>query len=135
MQRICRVNLKILLPFAVFAEKTDVTRIVVETDAGSFGFLPNRLDCVAALVPGILTFETGSGEEAYLAIDEGVLIKADTNVLISVRNVIEGRDLATLREVVQKEFLNIDLQEHRVRQAMAKMESSFVRRFAEFFHE
>jgi F-type H+-transporting ATPase subunit epsilon len=135
MQRICRVNLKILLPFAVFAEKTDVTRIVVETDAGSFGFLPNRLDCVAALVPGILTFETGSGEEAYMAIDGGVLIKADTNVLISVRNVIEGRDLATLREVVQKEFLNIDLQEHRVRQAMAKMESGFVRRFAEFFHE
>ncbi len=104
MQRICRVNLKILLPFAVFAEKTDVTRIVAETDAGSFGFLPNRLDCVAALVPGILAFETGSGEEAYMAIDEGILIKAGTNVLISVRNAIEGRDLATLREVVKRSF-------------------------------
>jgi F-type H+-transporting ATPase subunit epsilon len=129
------VNLKILLPFAIFAEKTDVARIVVETDAGSFGFLPNRLDCVGALVPGILTFETGSGEKVYVAIDEGVLIKAGTDVLISVRNAIAGTDLATLREVVQKTFLNIDLQERSVRQAMAKMESGFVRRFAEFFHE
>ena len=135
MQRICRVNLKILLPFAVFAEKTDVTRIVVETDAGSFGFLPNRLDCVAALVPGILTFETGSGKKVYVAIDEGILIKAGTDVLISVRKAIEGRDLATLREVVEKEFLDIGLQEQSVRRAMAKMESGFVRRFAEFFHE
>ena len=129
------MNLKILLPFAIFAEKTDVTRIVVETDAGSFGFLPHRLDCVGALVPGILTFETGSGEKVYVAIDEGVLIKAGMDVLISVRNAIAGTDLATLREVVRKTFLNIDLQERSVRQAMAKMESSFVRRFAEFFHE
>ncbi len=129
------MNLKILLPFAVFTEKTDVTHIVAETAAGSFGFLPNRLDCAGALVPGILTFETGSGEKVYVAIDEGVLIKAGTDVLISVRNAIEGTDLETLREVVQKEFLNIDLQEQSARQATAKMESNFVRRFAEFFHE
>jgi F-type H+-transporting ATPase subunit epsilon len=135
MERVFRVNLKILLPFAVFAEKTDVRRIVAETDAGSFGFLPNRLDCAGALVPGILTFETGSGEKVYVAIDEGILIKAGTDVLISVRNAIEGRDLATLREAVEKEFLDIGLQEQSVRQAMAKMESGFIRRFAEFFHE
>jgi len=70
-----------------------------------------------------------------VAIDEGILIKAGTDVLISVRKAIEGRDLATLREVVEKEFLDIGLQEQSVRRAMAKMESGFVRRFAEFFHE
>ena len=86
-------------------------------------------------MPGILTFETGSGEKVYVAIDEGILIKAGTDVLISVRNAIEGRDLATLREAVEKEFLDIGLQEQSVRQAMAKMESGFVRRFAEFFRE
>jgi F-type H+-transporting ATPase subunit epsilon len=90
---------------------------------------------VGALVPGILTFETGSGEKVYVAIDEGVLIKAGTDVLISVRNAIADTDLTTLREVVRKMFLDIDLQERSVRQAMAKMESSFIRRFAEFFHE
>ena len=40
---------KLLLPFQVFAEKTGVSRIVAETREGSFGLLPRRLDCVAAL--------------------------------------------------------------------------------------
>ena len=46
------MNLKILLPFQVFAERAGVTRIVVETREGSFGLLPHRLDCVAALRRG-----------------------------------------------------------------------------------
>ena len=52
-----RMNLKVLLPFQVFAEKTGVTRIIAETREGSFGLLPHRLDCVAALAPGILIYE------------------------------------------------------------------------------
>jgi F-type H+-transporting ATPase subunit epsilon len=54
------MNLKFLLPFQVFAEKTGVSRIVAETREGSFGLLPHRLDCVAALAPGILIYETKS---------------------------------------------------------------------------
>ena len=34
-----RMNLKILLPFKIFAEKTGVSRIVAESHAGSFGAL------------------------------------------------------------------------------------------------
>ena len=52
------MNLKVLLPFQIFAEKTGVSRIVAETREGSFGLLPHRLDCVAALAPGILIYET-----------------------------------------------------------------------------
>ena len=128
------MNLKILLPFRVFARETGVVRIVAETDAGSFGLLPNRLDCVAALVPGILTFETEEGE-VYAAVDEGILIKTGAEVVVSVRNAIEGPDLGTLREAVKNEFLNLNEQEQSVRRVMAKMESGFIRRFAEFHHE
>jgi len=65
------MSLKVLLPFQIFAEKTGVARIVAETREGSFGLLPQRLDCVAALVPGILTYEIESEGEVYLAVDEG----------------------------------------------------------------
>ena len=51
------MHLKVLLPFGIFAEKTRVSRIVAETREGSFGILPRRLDCVAALAPGILIYE------------------------------------------------------------------------------
>ena len=78
------MNLKILLPFEVFAEKSGVTRIVAETPQGSFGLLPHRLDCVAALAPGILTYETEADGEVFVAVDGGVLIKAGAAVLVSV---------------------------------------------------
>lgn len=129
------MNLKILLPYRVFTDKTDVTRIVAEMGEGSFGLLPGRLDCVAALVPGILLFETKEEGEVYAAIDEGILIKTGAEVLVSVRNAIAGGDLASLRETVKNEFLNLDEQELSLRRIVAKMESGFIRRFAEFHHE
>ena len=75
------MNLKILLPFQIFAEKTDVSRIVAETREGSFGLLPHRLDCVAALVPGILIYQAESGGEVLVAVDEGVLVKTGADVV------------------------------------------------------
>jgi len=97
--------------------------------------LPRRLDCAAALAPGILTYETEAEGEVYLAVDQGVLVKAGENVLVSVRNAIGGTDLADLHEAVQREFLNLDEEEKRVRSVLAKMESGFIRRFMEFQHE
>ncbi len=130
-----RMHLKILLPFKVFAEKTGVLHVVAETRAGSFGLLPQRLDCAAALVPGILVFETEAEGEVCMAVDEGSLVKTGAEVLVSVRNAITGTDLSKLRETVEKEFLNLDEQEKNVRSVMAKLESGFMRRFAAFHHE
>lgn len=128
------MNLKILLPFQIFADKTGVSKIVAETCAGSFGFLPHRLDCTAALAAGILVYEVAGGT-SYVAVDEGVLVKTGLDVLISVRNAIGGRNLGQLREVVEREFLTLDEREQSVRSAMAKMESGFIRRLAEFHRE
>jgi F-type H+-transporting ATPase subunit epsilon len=126
------MNLRILLPFQIFAEKKGVSRIVAESRGGSFGLLPHRLDCVAALEPGILTYETESEGEVYVAVDEGVLIKTGQDVFVSVRNAIYGTDLSQLREAVEREFLTVDESEQRIRSVMAKLESSLVRRLAEF---
>ena len=130
-----RMNLKILLPYKIFAERAGVLRIVAESRAGSFGLLPHRLDCVAALEPGILVFETEADGEVCLAVDEGILVKSGADVLVSVRNAIGGTDLGKLREAVEREFLNLDKQEQSVRSVLAKLESGFIRRFAEFHHE
>ncbi len=92
------MTLKILLPFEIFAEKTGVSRIVTATVAGSFGLLPHRLDCAAAIAPGILTYETAADGEVFVAVDEGVLIKAGPDVLVSVRHAIGGTDLSQLHE-------------------------------------
>ena len=128
------MKLKVLLPFRVFMEKEDVKHMVAETPQGAFGFLPHRLDCVAPLSPGILTCETETGGEVYIAIDEGVLVKTGLEVLVSVRNAIGGTELGELRAAVEKEFLNLDEREQSVRSVLAKMESGFIRRLMEFHH-
>ena len=129
------MNLKILLPFRIFTEKTGVSRIIAETREGSFGLLPHRLDCVAALAPGILIYEDDAEGEVYVAVDEGVLVKTGPDVLVSVRNAIGGTNLDQLHAAVEREFLNLDKQEQSVRSVLAKMESSLIRRLAEFHHD
>lgn len=130
-----RMNLKILLPFKIFTETTGVLRIVAGTREGLFGLLPHRLDCVAALTPGILTFETEENGQVFTAVDEGVLVKTGADVLVSVRNAFGGCALVELRDKVEQEFLNQDEKEKSVRSVLAKLESGFIRRFATFHHE
>lgn len=132
---ITHMNLKVLLPFQIFTEKTNVLRIVAATGEGSFGLLPQRLDCVAALSPGILSYETDEEGEVHMAIDEGVLVKIGSDVLVSVRRALVGFDLAKLRAAVEQEYLTLDENEQDVRTVMTKLETGFIRRFAKFQHE
>jgi F-type H+-transporting ATPase subunit epsilon len=123
------MHLKILLPFRIFADHWNVTRIVAESRRGSYGLLPHRLDCVLALAPGIFVFETPELGEVYVALDEGLLVKAGSEVLVSVRNAIGGASLGKLREAIDREFLNYNAQEINLRSALAKLESEFIRRY------
>ena len=132
------MNLKVLLPFRVFADKAGVSRIVAQTRAGSFGLLPHRLDCVAPLVPGILTYETAADGAVYLAVDEGVLVKTGQDVVVSVRRAMGGTggdQLQQLHAAVAQEFLTLDEQEQSVRAVMAKLETGFLRRFVRLHHD
>jgi F-type H+-transporting ATPase subunit epsilon len=127
------MNLKVLLPSRIFLNLERVSRIVAETREGSFGLLPHRLDCVAALVPGILAY-TLDDDTAYLAVDQGVLVKSGADVMVSVRQAIQGTTLSELHETVKREYLSLDRQKRDVREAVARMESALLGRFAEFQH-
>ena len=124
--------LKILLPFKVFLEAQQVSSITIETSEGSYGMLPQRLDCVAALVPGIFTYEIESESPKYIAVDEGVMIKAGNKVLVSVRNAVGGTDLGKLGELVKKEFNQQDENKIKVRSVVAKLEGGFIYAFDKF---
>jgi F-type H+-transporting ATPase subunit epsilon len=129
------MQLKVLLPSGILFDKDDVERIVAETSKGSFGILPRRRDCVAALAPGILTYQESNGAPAYLAVDKGVLVKTSAQVLVSVRRAVQGNDLGQLHAAVKRQFLALNDQERKVREALMKLESTFAGRLAEFSHE
>lgn len=125
------MQLNVLIPASVFLEQTGVIRVIAETPHGSFGILPRRLDCVAALTPGILSFETEQKGEQFLAVDEGILVKTGAQVFVSVRNAVGGADLGTLRRTVEAEFSSLDERAKSIRTTLAKLESDFARRLLE----
>jgi F-type H+-transporting ATPase subunit epsilon len=129
------VNLKILVPSRVLTQNKEVTRLVVETSQGSWGILPHRLDCVAALVPGILTFEAQNEGVFYVAVDFGVLLKTGADVHISVRRAVLGKELGRLRETVEHEYAVLNQTELEVRQLSEELEDGFLRRMVALHHE
>jgi F-type H+-transporting ATPase subunit epsilon len=124
------MQVKILLPHQVFAELTDVSSLVIDTPKGSFGILPNRLDCITPLVPGILTYQTGNQDSHYIAIDEGIFVKTGKQVMISIRRAIKGNTLDELKKTVEREFLNLDQEQQELRSVLAKLESGFLKQFS-----
>jgi F-type H+-transporting ATPase subunit epsilon len=126
------MHLKILLPFKVFADINNVSNIVMETSKGSYGLLPQRLDCVAALVPGIFMYEIQNGSAKYIAVDAGVMVKAGSEVLVSVRNAVGGVDLGKLSDLVKNEFKKQDEAASSMRAVTLKLESGFIYSFDKF---
>lgn len=123
------MNLKIMLPAEIYFNE-EVTKIVAEAENGFFCLLPNHVDFTAALVPGIFSFSNGE-DETYLAIDSGTLVKHGSEVLVSTRNAVRAPELGTLKQVVRKQYEEIDEREKRARSAAAKLEVDLLRRFME----
>ena len=122
------MNLKVLIPTKIFIDQV-VSKVIAEAENGSFCLLPHHIDFLTALVPGILTFITESGQEMFLAIDEGILVKQGDMVFVSTLHAIQDDNLATLKQTVEKEFQVLNEQERLTRSALAKFEISIMRHF------
>ncbi|MEE9912728.1 MAG: F0F1 ATP synthase subunit epsilon [Deltaproteobacteria bacterium] len=122
--------LKILLPAEVLLVQ-EVKKIVAEAENGSFCLMPNHIDFVATLAPGIFSYEMVAGGQELLAMDVGTLVKKGSDVLVSTRNAVKAPDLGKLKEVVVEQYDVLDEREKMVRSASAKLEASLIRRFVD----
>jgi F-type H+-transporting ATPase subunit epsilon len=119
------MRLKVLLPTRILIDQ-DATKITAEAENGSFCILPHHIDFVAALVPGILFFNSNS-EDEFLAVDEGILVKLGNEVMVSIRKAVRGKNLGTLKQTVEEEFRIIDEKEKKTRSILVKLELDFAR--------
>ena len=123
------VKLKICHPSEIFMD-TAVNKVVAESPNGNFCILPRHIDTVMALVPGILAYFNDAGEELFLAINGGILVKQGDKVLIATRMAIKG-ELGTLRKKV-KEFMDeVDEKERKTLSSLVRLEADFIHRFLE----
>jgi F-type H+-transporting ATPase subunit epsilon len=124
------MRLRVLLPTAVLAD-TRADRVTADGLHGSFTLLPRHVDTLAALVPGLLSYDPPDGPEVFVAVDGGLLVKYGTDVLVTTRRAVTGTNLQRLRETVDQEFRAIDERERVARGVMARLEADFIRRFLE----
>lgn len=125
------MKLQVLLPTEIFLDEEEVRKVTAEAPNGSFTLLPRHIDFVTTLVPGILIFEDRQGQERYMAVDEGVLVKAGDEVKVSTRKAVAGKQLGELETTIREQFAQLDEKERSARTAVARLESDLVRRFVE----
>ena len=128
-----QLRLVVSLPGETAVDES-VDKVFGEGAHGSFTLLPNLVDCVVPLAPGLLAFHAG-GEEAFLAVDGGLLVKAGGRVSVASRDAIRGGGLEELQRVVRERFEQLDERQQRARTAVHKMEADFVRRFVQWQEE
>ncbi|HOI75586.1 MAG TPA: F0F1 ATP synthase subunit epsilon [Syntrophales bacterium] len=128
------MNLKILLPSEVFLS-AEVTKVVAEAENGFFCLMPQHVDFTAALVPSVFSYTAADGAEHYLAVDVGTLVKKGSEILVSTRNAFQSPELGHLKDVVIRQFEEIDEREKKARAAAARLEIDLLRRFMELRHD
>jgi F-type H+-transporting ATPase subunit epsilon len=124
------MRIKVMLPTEILVDEP-AAKVIAEAENGSFCMLPHHIDFVAALVPGLLTYVTEAGEERFLAVAEGTLVKCGPEVLVSTRNAVQGTDLARLKEAILSRDREADEHEFVARTALARLEAGVIRRFIE----
>ncbi len=122
------MRLKILLPSHILIDEP-VQKIIAEGQDGPFCLEPRHVDFVSALKPGLLQFIAKDGQEVFVAMDEGILVKCADEVMVSAYNAVRGDDLATLKDTVEHRFRQLDESERIARSALARLEAGVVRRF------
>ncbi|HQZ40488.1 MAG TPA: F0F1 ATP synthase subunit epsilon [Vicinamibacterales bacterium] len=122
------MRLTVLLPTQVLID-VEVSTVVAEAQNGFFGLLPQHIDFVAALVPGILSFTDRDGRRQHVAVDEGLLVKCGPEVRVSVLNAVLGTGLDDLRETVASRFRQLDDEQRSARTALSRLEAGALRRF------
>ena len=124
------MQLTLYLPSEVLIDD-EVNKIIGESPVGSFCLLPRHIDYLTALVPGILCYVPPSGEEHFLAVDGGLLVKQQDRVQVVTRRAVRGA-LGQLQKEVESMLTDVDEKEKTTRTALARLEAGFLRRFMEF---
>ncbi|NCA98663.1 MAG: F0F1 ATP synthase subunit epsilon [Clostridia bacterium] len=126
-----QITLVVNIPERIVVRTEHVVRLVADTPSGSHGIWPHRLDFVAPLRPGILTFQDDQGSEHYIALDEGILLKSGLLVQVSARRAVASDDLDSLRERLEATLKAVSEQDMQTRRILMKFEDDFIRLYHE----
>lgn len=124
------MRLKVVLPTDIVIDK-EVIKVIAEAENGSFCLLPRHIGFVSILVPGLLSYVCPGGQEEFIAVDKGILVKCGPDVVVSTGQALVDADLGMLKRAIEKKFNLMDERQKKANSAVAKLEANLVRRFLE----
>lgn len=108
-----------------------VTRVSGESDRGSFTLLPRHADGAMLLRPGLLSYVGEDGVEVFVAVDEGILVKADRHVRVATRRAVATGDLENARYALARHLHERSEHERKSRSVLMALEADVLRRLGE----
>ncbi|HNW91621.1 MAG TPA: F0F1 ATP synthase subunit epsilon [bacterium] len=122
------MQLRLLLPDGVLLD-APADKIIAEAGDGCFCLLPQHIDFVTALVPGLLAYTPPNEAPELLAVDAGTLVKQGTTVRVTVQRAVRTTVPGQLARTVANEFRVLALAEREARAAAARLDTDLMRRF------
>jgi F-type H+-transporting ATPase subunit epsilon len=100
------LNLRIYTPQKLFLEET-ITRLKVQEKDCNYTIFPRHIDYLSCFNRSTIVFRKLSGEEGYVWLNQGVLVKCGREVQISVFSAIDGgSSAANLKVAMDKNMKN-----------------------------
>ncbi|MBN2357646.1 F0F1 ATP synthase subunit epsilon [candidate division KSB1 bacterium] len=106
-----------------------VSKVTVETPEGAYTLLPRHIDAVLTVVPSILSFVNKNGDEEFVALDDGILVKQGTRVFVASIKGVRSQDLGSLEIILKDEIYTLSEREKKSRTALAILEANILRKF------
>lgn len=105
----------------------EVDRVSVQAVGGAFTLLPRHVDVVAVLDVGLLSYRSAAGDEVFVAVDGGTVVKVADDVVVSTPEAVPG-DLTELRRVIDETFAAREEHEEAARLALGRLEVDVIQR-------
>ncbi|MCD6672902.1 MAG: F0F1 ATP synthase subunit epsilon [Burkholderiaceae bacterium] len=110
---------------------TRVARVSAESDRGSFSLLPRHADGAMLLRPGLLSYVGEDDIEVFVAIDEGILVKAGLDVRVACQRAVVAGDLEDARSALMRHLHERSEHERKTRSVLMALEADVLRRLGE----
>lgn len=127
------MRLLLSVPTGVLVNE-QVTKVLAESDFGSFAMLEEHADITALLVPGLLAYHLPDGREVFAAVDHGLLVKTGDQVRAACQRAVVAGDLGSAEETVRERYKVRSENEKRARSALIHLEAEILKRVGELRH-
>jgi len=110
---------------------TQVAKVSGESDRGSFTILPRHADGAMILRRGLLSYVGEDGTEVFVAVDEGVLVKAERELRVACQRAVVAGDLEDARSALARHLHGRSEHERKAKSVLMALEAEVLRRLGE----